>query len=53
MDFKYNKNEYNDKLKTMEIDLKELLIRLIEKRKLAKRTHDVDVRKLLLKMFYN
>jgi hypothetical protein len=42
-DFKSNKFDYTEKVKLMEIDLKDLLFRLLEKRRSAKRLHDVDV----------
>ena len=41
-----NKNDYTDKVRQMEVDLKDLLFRLLEKRRLAKRINDVDVRNL-------
>ena len=42
-EFKTNRSDYTDKVRAMEVDLKDLLFRLLEKRRAAKRIHDVDV----------
>ena len=41
-----SKHDYGDKVKKMEIDLKDLLFRLLDKRRTVKRIHDVDVSNL-------